>query len=445
MKSGTQARVCIIGAGPSGITAAKHLLQVGHTNFVIYERGAEVGGTWVYSEDGGHSSVYETAHIISSKTLSQYHDFPMPDHYPDYPGHRLLKEYFQSYAQHFGVTPYIQFHTSVTHAEKQLDETWRITLDNGSVEAFDFLIVANGHHSDPRMPAYPGSFTGELMHSHYYRSPLPFKGKRVLVIGGGNSACDIVCDIARHASRAAISWRRGYYVIPKIIFGSPPDVVNERFAGLPRWIRKRTTKLVWYLVTGGNAPYGLPKPDHDILESHPLANSQLLYWLKHGDVVPRPDVARFEGQTVHFVDGTQEDYDVVIAATGYKITFPFFDPGFLNFTDHEIPLYLRVFSLAHPSLFFVGLVQPQGCLWPLSDSQAQLVANAIVGRYHLPADAPQRLQRELDERKKHFQQAVRHSLEIEYRPYMKALKADLPADAPSWKDAPLSTPVLEKS
>ena len=440
MKHGPDARVCIIGAGPSGITAAKHLLQVGHTNFVVYERGAEVGGNWVYSEDVGHSSVYETAHIISSKSLSQYHDFPMPEHYPDYPGHRMLKDYFQSYAQHFGVMPYIQFHTSVARAEKQPDETWRLTLDDGRMEAFDYLIVANGHHWDPRMPSYPGTFTGELTHSHYYRSPLKYKDKRVLVIGGGNSSCDIVCDIARHASKAAISWRRGYYVIPKVIFGSPPDVVNARFASLPRWIRRPLNTLVWYMVTGGNKPYGLPAPDHDILSSHPLANSQLLYWLKHGDVVPRPDIARFEGQTVHFVDGRQEEYDAVIAGTGYKITFPFFDPKFLNFTDRDVPLYLRVFSLMHPSLFFIGLVQPQGCIWPLADSQARLVANAIVGRYRLPADAAQRLQKELDQRKKYFRQDVRHSIEIEYHPYLRALKADLPADAPEWHENRISSP-----
>ena len=258
MKHGLQTRVAIIGAGPSGITAAKHLLQVGHTNFVVYERGAEVGGGWVYSEDVGHSSVYETAHIISSKSMSQYHDFPMPDDYPDYPGHRQLKEYFQSYARHFGVEPYIQFHTGVAHAGKQPDETWHLTLDDGRIEHFDYLIVANGHHTDPRMPNYPGTFTGEIMHSHYYRSPLGYKDKRVLVIGGGNSACDIVCDIARHASQAAISWRRGYYVIPKVIFGSPPDVVNARFASLPRWIRRPLNKLVWYMVTGAMHPMACP-------------------------------------------------------------------------------------------------------------------------------------------------------------------------------------------
>lgn len=437
MRVGTEARVCIIGAGPSGITAAKHLLQVGHTNFVVYERGAEVGGNWVYSDDVGHSSVYETAHIISSKTFSQYHDYPMPDHYPDYPGHHLLKDYFQGYAQHFGVIPYIQFQTSVTTAVKNADETWTITLHDGRVEIFDHLIVANGHHWDARMPSYPGTFTGDMIHSHAYRSPLPYRNKRVLVIGGGNSSCDIVCDIARHASHAAISWRRGYYVIPKIIFGTPTDVVNARFMALPRWVRKPLNRMVWYLLTGGNKPYGLPEPDHDILEAHPLANSQLLYWLRHGDVVPRPDIARFDGQTVHFVDGRQEDYDAIIAGTGYKISFPFLEEGLLNFTDYDVPLYLRVFSLQHPSLHFVGLVQPQGCIWPLSDSQAQLIANAIVGRYRVPADAPQRLQRELDERKKLYRRSVRHAIEVEYWPYLRALQADVPVGAPSWGGVPV--------
>src|SRR5262249_40405625 len=155
----------------------------------------------------------------------------------------------------------------------------------------------------------------------------------------------------------------------------PPDVMDARFAWLPRGIRKMTTKLLWRIVTGGAKPYGLPVPDHDILDAHPLANSNLLYLLRHGEIEPRKDVARFDGSTVHFVDGLAEDYDVVIAATGYLITFPFFERSFLDFSTGDVPLYLRVFHPDHPTLYFIGLLQPQGCLWPLSDTQSQLVAN----------------------------------------------------------------------
>jgi hypothetical protein len=394
-----------------------------------------VGGNWIYSTDKGHSSVYESAHIISSKAMSQYHDFPMPADYPDYPDHRLLKAYFQSYARHFGVEPYVQFNTDVAKAEEQPDNTWKITLGDGRVEAFDHLIVANGHHSDPRYPDYPGKFEGEYLHSHFYREPLPFKGKRVLVVGGGNSACDIVCDIARHASFTALSWRRGYYVIPKIIFGSPPDVMNAKFAWLPPFIRRKTMYWMWWLVTGGNAVHGLPAPDHDILAAHPLANSQLLYSIRHGDIHPRKDISRFEGKQVYFADGVVEDYDTVVVATGYRITFPFFDPAFINFGEGDVPLYLRVFHAEHPSLYFIGLVQPQGCMWPLADTQAQVVANRIAGSYTPPADIQERIQREISQRHDLFMTgSVRHALEIEYHPYQTALFREVPKNAPKWGD-----------
>lgn len=426
MKTGQDVRVCVIGAGPSGITAAKHLLQAGIKNVVVYEKNDQVGGNWVYSEEVGHSSVYETAHIISSKALSQYHDYPMPDDYPDYPSHKLLKAYFQSYAEHFGVIPYIQFNTEVKHCEELPDKTWRVTLADGRVELFDHLLVANGHHWNPQLPSYEGTFTGELTHSHSYRTNLPYQGKRVLVIGGGNSACDIAVDVTRHAAFTAISWRRGYYVIPKIVFGSPPDIVNARFVWLPRWLRKRALYATWWLVTGGNRRYGLPKPDHDILESHPVTNSDLLTRIRHGDIHPRPDVRRFEGKRVHFVDGRSEEYDAIIAATGYKITFPFFDKSFIDFSEGDVPLYLRVFHPDHPTLYFIGLVQPQGCIWPLSDTQSELVAQHILGRYVLPSDVRERVRAEVETIRKHYVRAARHTVEVEYHSYLKALRQELP-------------------
>lgn len=433
MKTGNDVRVCIIGAGPSGITAAKHLLQVGHTNFVVYDKNDQVGGLWIYSPESSHSSVYETAHIISSKALSQYHDYPMPDHYPDYPSHRLLLEYFQSYADHFGVTETVQFNTCVEKAEKQADDTWQITLDTGAVETFDYLIVANGHHWHPRMPEYSGTFSGEVMHSHYYKTHLPYRDQRVLIIGGGNSACDIAVDVSRHASKTAVSWRRGYYVVPKFMFGIPTDVFAKRVQWIPSVIRRRLHHLSWWLVTGGNQRYGLPAPDHAITETHPTINSSLLYHLRHGDIEVRPDVQKFERQTVHFVDGTQDDYDAIIVATGYQVSFPFFDRAFIDYSQRDIDLYLRMFHPDHPTLAFIGLLQPQGCIWPLADTQAQLVANHVVGNYTLPPDIRQRAQQERQHIRERYSDAVRHSLEVEYHTFQAHLFNELPANAPAWQ------------
>ncbi len=434
MKRDTTTRVCVIGAGPSGITAAKNLLQAGVENIVVYEKSDQVGGNWVYSPRLSHSSVFDTTHIISSKTMSEYCDYPMPADYPDYPSHRQLLAYFQGYVRDFGVEPYILFNCEVTQAEKQLDETWRITLADGTVEAFDFLLVCNGHHWDPRLPEYPGQFSGEFLHAHDFKSAAPFKDKRVLVIGGGNSACDIAVETSRVSAFTAISMRRGYYVVPKFFMGKPTDVFFASTAFWPRALRRFFGRILMQLAVGDLAAYGLERPEGSPLDSHPTVNSELLYFIRHGKIHPRRDIRRFDDQQVHFVDGRIEEYDVVIAATGFKITFPFFDRGFIDFSDGDVPLYLRMFQPAHPSLVFIGLFQPQGAIWPLADLQAKLAANYIAGRYHLPADMRERIEKDVQLVKTRYLNTPRHSTEIEYHPFYRALEREIPADARGWEE-----------
>jgi hypothetical protein len=442
MKKDRSARVCIIGAGPSGITAAKNCLQVGLRNIVVYEKQDRVGGNWVFNPRLSHSSVYETTHIISSKRLSQYEDYPMPADYPDYPSHKQLLAYFQSYAEHFGILPYIRFNTGVARAEKKADETWRITLDDGTVEPFDYLMVANGHHWDPRYPDYPGEYTGEFLHSHQYKSAEPFRDKRVLVIGAGNSACDIAVETGRVSAYTAISIRRGQYISPKFTMGKPADVLASQVNWLPHWLYARAVRLVLWFNVGDYADYGLPRPTHGILQGHLTMNSELLYYLRHGKVHPRPDIARFDGRTVHFVDGMSEDYDAVIAATGFKISFPFLDTSFMDYSDGQsVPLYHFMIHPDHPSLFIIGLFQPLGSIWPLSDYQAKIAANAIIGSYTPPADMRERIAKDVEYRRTHFIQSKRHTVEVEYFPFRKRLLRDVPANAPAWGDYPLETSV----
>lgn len=430
----TNARVCVIGAGPSGITAGKNLLQAGLRNIVIYEKGDQVGGNWVYSPRLSHSSVFDTTHIISSKTLSQYEDYPLPTDYPDYPSHKQLLAYFQGYAQHFGVTDYIRFNTEVKKAEEQPDKTWDITLGDGTVEHFDYLLVANGHHWNPRMPSYPGEFTGQMLHSHDFKNAEPFKDQRVLVIGGGNSACDIAVETGRISAFTAVSMRRGYYIAPKFTMGMPTDVMNARIVHLPDFLRVPILRFSLWLNVGSYANYGLESPKHGPLQQHATMNSELLYFIRHGKVHPRKDIARFEGKTVHFVDDLAEDYDVVIAATGFIISFPFFDKNFIDFSEGDVPLYLRVIHPDHPSLFFIGLVQPLGCVWPLADLHAKLAANAIIGTYTPPGDIRERITAEVEGRKHQFIKAARHTIEVEYHKHLWALQREIPANAPQWSE-----------
>lgn len=417
-------RICIIGAGPSGITAAKNCILAGFKNIVVYESNSEVGGNWVYSPKLSHSSVCATTHIISSKKLSEYLDFPMPSDYPDYPSHTQMKNYFQSYAQHFGLYPFIQFNTTVKHANLE-EGKWKIELANDESQYFDYLMVANGHHWNPRMPEYPGNFSGEIIHSHYYKNNEPFQNKKVLVIGGGNSACDCAVETSRVSTKTAISMRRGYYIIPKYLFGKPTDLVNLPFKKLPKWIKIPLMKIALKLNIGNMQDYGLQKPDSQLLSTHPTLNSELFYMLGHGKVLPRVDIEKFDNNMVFFKDGKAEEYDVIIAATGYKITFPFFDTSFINYTDKEVPLYLRVFNPQHHNLFFIGLFQPLGCIWPLADLQSRIVCNYLKGTWQLPVNLNAKIEAEVNYIKKQFDNTPRHSIEVDYHEYLNLLEKEL--------------------
>ena len=427
-------RVCIIGAGCSGITAVKNCLQAGITNVVCYEKGDQIGGNWVYTAEPSHSSVCETTHIISSKRLSEYIDFPMPEHYPDYPSHQQVLAYFESYVDHFGLAPYIQLNTAVKHVEKINEERWRVSLSNGSVEEFDYLMTANGHHSVPRYPEYEGNFTGQWMHSHDYKNSKGFEGKRVLVIGAGNSGCDCAVETSRVAKHVSISMRRPYYIIPKFMMGRPTDTYNELLVKLPNSVRGLLQKISLKMQVGNYKNYGLETPDYPITKCHPVLNSELLYRIRHGKVQPRKAIKKLDGDQVHFVDGEVSAFDVIICATGFKITFPFFSSDFINYEEEEqIPLYLRMMHPDHPTLFFIGLVQPQGCIWPISDHQAKLAANHIIGRWELPKNIKHLAMQEAEEISKEFLKAKRHSLEVHYHPFIKKIIKEMPKGTPEWE------------
>jgi cation diffusion facilitator CzcD-associated flavoprotein CzcO len=409
--------------GCSGLAAIKNVVEAGITEVVCFERQSDVGGNWLYTGDPGHSSVCETTHIISSKKMSEYLDYPMPDDYPDYPSHRQVLDYFRSYADHFGLRKYIRFNTGVAQAIYQETKGWEITLDNGEQQFFDELLVANGHHSVPRMPDLPGNFSGELLHAHDYKHNRPFENRRVLVIGAGNSGCDCAVEISRVAATTSISMRRPTYIIPKFMMGKPTDTYNKLLVGLPHFIRGPLQRLSLKFSVGDYRRYGLERPDYPITRCHPTLNSELLYKIRHGKVFPRKGIKNIVGREVEFEDGTKEPYDVIVAATGYQIAFPFFPEGYLGFGDTErIELYLRMMHPDHPHLYFIGLVQPQGCVWPLSDLQAKLAAKAITGSWQIPADLKQRAKAEADQIARDFLHSKRHSLEVHYHPFFKKLE-----------------------
>ena len=418
-------RVCVIGAGPSGVGAAKALRAAG-LDVVVYERNPEVGGNWIFKPGPSHSSVFETTHIISSKALSQYDDFPMPSDYPDYPGHAQLKAYFQSYAQHFGLLPHIRFGVEVQSAEPLSEGGWELTLQGGKSERFTHLCVASGHHWKPRMPSYPGHFDGELLHSHDFKSSAPFSGKRVLVVGGGNSACDIAVETSRVSKRACISMRRGYWFIPKFMLGMPTDVLYVKvMRKVPKFMRQWVLELTLRLLQGKNRNYGLMEPEHGPLEVHPTLNSELLYFIRHGEIFPKPDIQSWKGRTVTFRDGTEEEFDSIIAATGFETSYPYLPDAVGDYSGTEVPLYLKTFHPKFEDLFFIGLFQPLGCIWPAAEVQGRLVAKAIQGEWRRPVDINAAIRRELEHPDYAFTKAPRHAVEVDYHEFRKRLAYEL--------------------
>lgn len=380
------AKYCIIGAGAAGITAAKNLKQHG-IPFDVIEREDEVGGNWYYGKP--NSSVYKSTHLLSSKPLTAYTDFPMPDEYPDYLRQDQVCEYLRSYARHFDIYPHIQFNTSVESCERDADGLWLVVLTNGETRRYRGLMICNGHHWDASYPTYPGTFNGQAIHTKDYKTPDVLRGKRVLVIGAGNSGCDLVVEAVHHAEKVYHSTRRGYYFIPKFILGKPVDQIDQlsRKLGTPKFIRRITNTLLIRLVLGDPTRYGLPKPDHKLLETHPIVNSQMLYHVGHGDVIPKPDVKELVGDKVRFVDGSEVEIDIIIYATGFKISFPFLDQKHLNWQGYGPGLYLHAFHPQYDNLFVVGLLQPDSGLFWLMDLQAQAMAAFIDAQANNPTVA----------------------------------------------------------
>ncbi|MFN0013713.1 MAG: flavin-containing monooxygenase [Saprospiraceae bacterium] len=415
-------KIAIIGAGCSGITAIKTLAEAGLHDVVCFEKNDRIGGNWVFTAGEGHSSVAETTFLISSKKMSQYSDFPMPDDYPDYPSHRQVLAYFEAYARHFGVLQNIRFGTAVLRAEKIAGERWLLTLSDGSTAEFDYLLVANGHHSVPRHPAWKDDFSGQYLHAHDFKNNRSLADKRVLVVGAGNSGCDCAVESSRVASSVDLSVRTPQYIVPKLFMGRPTDTFAAAMQWLPRPVQDVLQRLSLRIQVGRYRDYGLPEPDFPPTKAHPTVSSELLDKIRHGMVRPRPGIARVNGRTVYFTDGSVAEYDVIVAATGYKIHFPFFEPGLFDWEDAtSIPLYLRVFHPQHPTLFFVGLVQPQGCVWPLSEAQSRLVARVVLGTKKLPPNWRDLAVAEGAAAERTFLKNPRHSLEVHFLPYLKKL------------------------
>ncbi|MGW9404942.1 flavin-containing monooxygenase [Arthrobacter sp. NPDC055585] len=378
--------VAVIGAGPSGLAALRALSKRG-LDVVGFEAHSDVGGLWNIGNPA--STVYESAHLISSRTTTEFAEFPMPAGTPDYPGHRQLLAYFRGYAETFGLTGRIRFSTRITSAVPSGDGGWNLAWEGpegAGSGSFSAVVVASGTLHTPFLPAFRGEFAGQIRHSAQYKDAAELAGKRVLIVGAGNSGCDIAVDAVHHAASVDISVRRGYYFVPKYVFGRPTDILNQG-KPLPRPLKQFLDKRLLRMFTGDPARFGFPKPDYRIYESHPVVNSLILHHLGHGDLSVKPDIDRLEGSTVHFRDGTTGEYDLLLCSTGYVLSYPFLAPELLGWHGASPQLYLNIFSRQAKNLMVVGMVEASGLGWEGRYRQAELVAAYLAAQQESPGTA----------------------------------------------------------
>jgi hypothetical protein len=430
--------VCVIGAGASGLTAIKNLREYGF-GVDCYERETGVGGAWNWRHD--RSPVYSSTHLISSKPSTQFPDFPMPDSWPDFPHHGQVLAYLERYADHFGLREHIWFGTEVTRVEPVEDGRWDVTISGARgggadrTQRYGAVIVANGHNWSPKLPTYEGleDFKGEVIHSSAYKDAAQLRGRKVLVIGAGNTGCDLAVEAAQQASRCWHSSRRGYWYAPKYVYGRPADQINDLVHSLRlplrvrQWLFHRTLRR----TVGDLTRFGLPAPDHKVYETHPIANSQLVYYVGHGAITPVPDVVRFSRDGVEFSDGRGAEPDLVILATGYLPRFEFLGPEVLNVDGEGRPqLYLHTFSPTHPTLAVAGLLQPDSGLFSLAHWQTVTMATWLRLRESAPDKAAIFWRRHAADVNNRFngakvKQSTRHWFEVSHIEYLRALDRTL--------------------
>ncbi len=361
----------IIGAGPMGLAMAKALIEA-EIPYVQVEATDHVGGNWAHG-------VYETAHIISSRRTTEFPDWPMPADYPDFPGRVQMRDYYDAFADQFALRANIVFECPVISVVPRDEGGWAVTLtqaDGATVQrVFKGVLVCNGHHWDRALPPWTADYTGVLLHSKQYKRPTELEGKRVLVLGGGNSGCDLASEAARVGASCDWSLRRGYHFLPKTIFGVPSVELLHPWA--PLWLQRAISALLRRIVLGRYTDYGLPKPDHKLYEAHPTVNSEVFHYLKHGRIRVRPDVEAGVGETIRFSDGEEATYDVVVCATGFHVSFPFLPEGLVPVIGKTAQLVGGALRPGHKHLYVLGTTQVRYGIGPLMRPYAVLMADWI--------------------------------------------------------------------
>ncbi|XP_032464363.1 dimethylaniline monooxygenase [N-oxide-forming] 5 isoform X2 [Phocoena sinus] len=399
----TKKRIAVIGGGASGLTSIKCCLEEG-LEPVCFEGTDDIGGLWRFQEEPekGRASIYKSVVINTSKEMMCFSDYPVPDHYPNYMHNSQVLEYFRMYAKEFDLLKYIRFKTTVCSVKKQPDFStsgqWEVvTVSEGKkeVNVFDGVMVCTGHHTNAHLPleSFPGieKFKGQYFHSRDYKNSESFTGKRVIIIGIGNSGGDLAVEISHTAKQVFLSTRRGAWIFNRVgDYGYPVDVLfSSRFKYFMKKICGQTLANT-FLEKKMNQRFdhemfGL-KPKHRALSQHPTINDFLPNCIISGLVKVKSNVKEFTETAAIFEDGSREDdIDAVIFATGYSFAFPFLEDS-VKVVKNKISLYKKVFppNLEKPTLAIIGLIQPLGAIMPISELQGRWVTQVFKGIKTLP-------------------------------------------------------------
>ncbi|XP_042663117.1 flavin-containing monooxygenase 5 [Tyto alba] len=434
-------RVAIIGGGSSGLCAIKACLDEGMEP-VCFERTGDIGGLWRFEEhpEEGRASIYRSLIINASKEMMCFSDFPIPENFPNYMHNSKVMEYFRMYARRFDLLRHVRFRTSVCRVSKRPDFAatgqWEVVTESeGKQEAavFDAVLVCTGHHTEAHLPLsiFPGikNFKGRYLHSRDYKDAQDFTDKRVIVIGVGNSGLDLSVEISRTAKQVFLSTRRGAWVLNRVgDQGYPIDVVFTTRMNI--FLKELLSSSVMSIFIEkqlnarfNHSLYGL-KPKHRVLDQHPTVNDDLPNCIISGRVLVKPNIREFKETSVIFEDGTKEDIDAVVFATGYIFSFPFLE-GYVKVVENQISLYKFMFptDLEKPTLAFIGLIQPLGAIMPISELQCRWATRVFKGLHKLPPqhDMEADIKKKKEAMAKRYVKSQRHTIQVDYIPYMDEL------------------------
>ncbi|KAI6221933.1 Dimethylaniline monooxygenase [N-oxide-forming] [Aphelenchoides fujianensis] len=441
-------RVCVIGAGVSGVPTAKWGLQFGH-EVVVFEATDSIGGLWKYKPDETEfGTVMKSTCINTSKEMSFYSDFPFPADTPNFPHHTRFLKHLKDYADFYKVTPCVRFKHKVTNVVRAEDYAtsgrWIVYFrdSNGTAkkEYFDLVCVATGHHAKPIMPTFPGQekFKGRIIHSHSYKHHVGYENKTVCVVGIGNSAVDIACELSRVADQVYLSTRRGAWILVKTFDGAyPMDLWYNRRIHV--WLKHALPRLfVWVAHRRFNQEIDHDvfklRPKHNIMAQHPTMSDELLAKLNNGTVRVKPNIREFTADGLVFEDDSRvERVDEVVLSTGYSFDYSFLDGGQLVPTElNRTPLYKMIFPLNAAdknTLGIFGLLQPLGTAMAMVEMQARYFFAHHGGHFRLPPPAEMRAEAErvAAERAKRYVPTPRHTVQLDYTEYMEDLSQKMGA------------------